>query len=106
MVIPIYDATGTLVDYKIDAAGKLVESRLNEALLRQLADSTGGIYQPIDGSGTEITNIITAIRAAQPGQLGDEVVTRPVERFAIFALLALLALSLEILLPEARREVA
>jgi Ca-activated chloride channel homolog len=103
-VIPIYDNAGTLIDYKIDSSGALVESRLNEALLRELATSTGGIYQPIDGSGMEITNIITAVRASEPGQLGDEVVTRSIERFGIFALLALLALSLEILLPETRRE--
>lgn len=101
--IPIYDASGTLVDYKKDAQGNLVQTTLDEIVLRTLAETTGGIYQPV-GSGAEISNIITAVQALRPGDLGEEFIERPVERLGIFVALALLTLSVEILLPETRRE--
>lgn len=105
-VIPVYDAAGNLVDYKTDAAGNLVETRLDSEILQQIADVTGGIYQSFDGSGAAIQRILSVIGAAQTGPLEDEFIARAVERFGIFAALALLALSLEMLLPEARREAA
>jgi Ca-activated chloride channel family protein len=101
--IPIYDDAGTLIDYKKDAAGNLVQTVLDEIVLRTLAEITGGIYQPIV-DGTEIANVVNAIQALQPGDLGEEWIERPIEQFGIFVALALLALSIEILLPETRRE--
>ncbi len=101
--IPIFDDAGTLIDYKKDSQGTLVQTVLDEIVLRTLAETTGGSYQPIV-DGTEIANVIAAIQALQPGDLGEELIDRPVEQFGIFVALALLALSVEMLLPETRRE--
>jgi Ca-activated chloride channel homolog len=100
--IPVVDAAGNIIAYKTDQAGDVVLSRLDEAVLESIAERGGGIYQRASASGVEITNLIAQIHEAEAGDLGSRIETRGVERFGIFVALALLALSLEMLLPETR----
>ncbi|MCU0511885.1 MAG: VWA domain-containing protein [Anaerolineae bacterium] len=104
-VIPVYDAAGSLVDYKTDSAGNLVETRLDAEVLQRIADITGGLYQPFEGSGAAVQQVLAAVGAVPGGALADEFITRTVERSGLLVLLALLALALEMLLPETRRGV-
>lgn len=103
-VIPVYDGSGNIVDYKTDEAGALIESRLDEPILNAIADVTGGTYQQVTSVGAEIAQLVQDINMLEQGTLGEAVTTRQVERFGFFVLFALLALSLEIILPEARGE--
>ncbi|MGB1287724.1 MAG: vWA domain-containing protein, partial [Aggregatilineales bacterium] len=43
-IIPVYDETGNLVEYKSDAGGNLILTRPDESLLRNIAAATGGIF--------------------------------------------------------------
>jgi Ca-activated chloride channel homolog len=99
--IPIYGANGELIDYKTNADGSLVLSVLDVDLLQRVAMTTNGFY--ISGS-SDMTPLADDILSLQSDNIGEEIVTRPIERFSIFVAIALLALSLEILLPETRRE--
>lgn len=99
--IPIYDENGTLVDYVTYNDNSLVNSALNADLLQRIAAETGGFY--LQG-GSDITPLVDDILSLQEGALRDEIITRPVERFGLFVAIALALLSLEILLPETRRE--
>jgi len=103
-VIPVYDGAGNVIDFKTDEAGELIESRLDEPILNAIADVTGGTYQRVTSVGAEIVQLAEDINTLQQGTLGEAVTTRQVERFGLFVLLAVLALSLEIILPEARGE--
>lgn len=100
--IPIYNANGELIDYKTHHDGSLVLSVLNLDLLNRVAMTTHGFY--IAGA-SDMTPLAQDILNLQSGAIGEEIITRPIERFSIFVAFALLALSLEILLPETRREV-
>jgi len=100
--IPLVDRSGNIINYKTDQAGNVVLSRLGEEILQSIAEYSGGIYQRASASGVEITNLMNRIREAEAGDLGSRTETRGVERFGIFIALALLALSLEMLLPETR----
>ena len=62
---------------------------------------TGGFYIP---SGSDMTALIEDIQSREAGEIGEQVITRPIERFILFVGLAIVALSLEILLPETKRE--
>ena len=104
--VPIYDDSGTVVDFKKDRFGQVVVSRLDETILQEIADRTGGLYQRASAGGIEIVNLINQINAVEAGELGNRSETHGVERFGIFVALALLALSMEMLLPEARSEAA
>ncbi len=100
--IPIRDESGAIVDYKTDQAGNLVMTRLDETLLRQIAETSGGLYQRASDSGTEVQNLLDAIDTAESSVLNSRPLVRRVERFELFIALALLALTLEIFLPERR----
>lgn len=99
--IPIYGANGELIDYKTYDDGSLVLSVLDVDLLQRVATTTKGFY--ISGA-SDMTPLADDILSLQSGNIGEEIVTRPIERFSIFVAIALLALSLEILLPETRGE--
>lgn len=104
--IPIRDASGSEVGYQTDHAGNLVVSTLDETMLRQIAELTGGTYQRASASGDEIIKLMTTIKDVEAADLGTRTEGRSVERFAIFVALALAALSMEILLPELRGQSA
>ena len=46
--IPIRDTSGTLLEYKHDQDGKLVETAMRQDVLRRLADAGGGTIVPAD----------------------------------------------------------
>lgn len=100
-IIPVYDGDGNLIDYKVDEAGVLVETRRDDEMLQQIAEATGGVHA---ASNAEFPAILESINRAQAGTLGNQVLTRPIERFGWFVVLALIALTLEMLLPETRQE--
>jgi len=101
--IPVRDVNGNEIGYQTDRAGNLVLSALDETLLQQIAERTGGTYQRATANNTEISNLLGLINEIEAGNLGMRTETRAIERFGLFVALALIALSLEMLLPEARR---
>jgi len=103
--IPLHDDAGNVIGYKEDRAGNVVSSALNETLLQEFAERTNGLYQRASASGVEVQNLITLINEIESGVLEQSLnaQSRGIERFAIFVALALVALSLEILLPDTGR---
>jgi Ca-activated chloride channel homolog len=104
--VPVRDDAGNVVGYKSDRGGNVIFSRLDEPTLQSIADLTEGLYQRASANGIEIVNIVNRVNEAQTGSLESRTERRGVERFAIFVALALLALSVEILLPETKGEMA
>jgi Ca-activated chloride channel family protein len=102
--VPVYDELGTLITYKTDAQDQLVNSALNADLLRGIADVGNGTFALADGVNNPLIPLIGEIDALEAGLLGDEFQARPIERLSWFILFALIALTIEILLPETRRE--
>ncbi|HEX6132565.1 MAG TPA: VWA domain-containing protein [Longimicrobiales bacterium] len=90
-------ATGQVVGYKRDEAGQIVISRLDENLLRSVADRTGGSYVRLDDAAA-LSRVVSQLRGMQRvvGDSTQRVEAR--ERFAIFAALALLLIGLDLLL--------
>lgn len=103
--VPVFDASGQLTGYKTDANNQLISTKRDDSLLKRLAEAGKGISVLMD-SGASWQPILEAAQALTPGALGEEFTTRPLEQFALFAALALLALIGEIILPETRREAA
>lgn len=101
--VPVFDASGQIIDYKRDVNNELVSTKRNDSLLTRLAAAGHGISVMMD-SGASLQPILEAVQTLTPGALGEEFTTRPLEQFSLFAALALLALIGEIILPETRRE--
>jgi Ca-activated chloride channel family protein len=100
--IPLVDDTGAPIGFRSDAAGNLIRTRLEEETLQAIADLSG-TYQRAAQGGIEVVNVINALNDLEVGVLESRVRTRPVERFDLFVLVALLVLSAEMLLSESRK---
>jgi Ca-activated chloride channel family protein len=97
-VIPVFDASGRVIEYKTDQGNNLVVSQLNTSLLESIAEAGSGTYQQVSASGVEVVNLQNTIAKVEAELLATRYQTRPVPRFEIFVALALLLLTGDILL--------
>jgi Ca-activated chloride channel family protein len=79
--IPERDDFGS-IQYHRDANGEVVESKLDESALRQIADLTGGAYVPLGQRGEGLETIYDRYIASLPKQNLEQKHERiPIERF-------------------------
>jgi Ca-activated chloride channel family protein len=107
--IGIGSAEGTLVtvagadgntDYIRDEKGQVVKSKLNEALLQQIATATGGFYLPLRGANTMDTLYERGLAPLPKSQSSEMLVRRYHEQYHWPLAAAILLLLAEMLLPE------
>lgn len=98
-LLRVQDAKGR-TDYVRDSQGNVVKSRLNESLLQQIAEVTGGFYLPLRGART-IDTLYEQGLAPLPRTEGQQkLLKRYHERYHLPLAAAILLLILEMLLPE------
>jgi Ca-activated chloride channel family protein len=102
--IPLRNESGLLTGYKKDRAGKVVTTRLEEAVLERVALDTNGRYWRATPAEQEVEQLAEALAGLERGEIGGEVRSRFEERFQIFVGLALAVLLVETVLGERRRE--
>jgi len=111
--IGIGSAEGTLVtvagadgntDYVRDEKGQVVKSKLNEALLQQIATAAGGFYLPLRGANTMDTLYERGLAPLPKSESSEKLVRRYHEQFHWPLAVAMLLLLAEMFLPERKRE--
>ena len=100
--IPLYHQDGSLQGYVKNRAGQFVYSRLDEATLRTLAETTEGLYLPYQGDAT-LQTLSTALQALERTELESSLRRQYDERFQFALGPALLLLLLEAWLGDRRR---
>ena len=95
-LIPIKNENGGS-DFVRDERGKPVLSKLDEARLKEIAQVTGGFYEPFSSQAAR-TIVENGIVPLEAGTTGEMSARRPIERYEIPASVALLLLVLSILL--------
>jgi Ca-activated chloride channel family protein len=91
--------------YKVDVNGQTVISKLNETELRQIAQSTGGVYQHLDIIPAAVNNISAVLDNMDKKAIQSSGDTKQYASFyPWFALIALLMLIAEIFIPETKRK--
>ncbi|MCG3176782.1 MAG: hypothetical protein MOGMAGMI_01746 [Candidatus Omnitrophica bacterium] len=88
---------------KRDASGQVVISRLNESLLKKLAQTTGGEYYRASARETEIESIARHIESTARGAKRSRWAVQYEESYQQLVLAALLLLWLEAVVSERRR---
>lgn len=83
--------------------GQEVVSKLDEASLRKLADSTGGEYFRITPGGDEIQLVLRRIYEREESRINRKSVTSMKEQYYLFALLAIILLLGESLIDPRKR---
>jgi Ca-activated chloride channel homolog len=96
--VPKFDAAGNQQGYEQDEKGAVVISRLNEGILRTLAQDSSGTYftaQPTDQELKDLTNIVSSY---EKEQWQDRKMTKYIEQYPYFLAVSLTCFALEWLL--------
>jgi Ca-activated chloride channel family protein len=101
--IPIKDESGVIRDYVKDKNGKIVISKANSTLLKNIAQETGGKY--FDASNEHIlADLEKTISHLDKNNTEINERTSKTDRFQILLLLGLMALLAELLFPIGRKK--
>lgn len=98
-LLRVQDAKGR-TDYVRDWNGNVVKSRLNETMLRQIAEATGGFYLPLRGAKTVDTLYEQGLVPLPKSEGQEKLLKRYHERYHWPLAAAILLLMVEMLLPE------
>jgi Ca-activated chloride channel family protein len=101
--IPEFDENGRRTGFMRDDSGNVVTTRLEEGVLRQIAEATDGRYVPAYSGTTALQGLVDEIAGGEGGELESRQVTQYEEQFQIFLGLAILMLLLETLIPDRKR---
>ncbi|HEX5222563.1 MAG TPA: VWA domain-containing protein, partial [Verrucomicrobiae bacterium] len=102
-LLRVKDAKGRM-DYIRDDEGNVVKSRLNEALLQQIAGaSDGGFYLPMRGAKTIDTLYEQGLAPLPKSEGQEKLIKRMHERYHWPLAIAIALLLIEVLLPERSR---
>ena len=100
--IPLRRSNGELQGYKHDRNGTPIVTKLEDVLLREIAQLTGGNYYQATPGETEIDRLVAELAAIEKREIEERQFTRYEDRFQYFLAFALLFLVWEFLLPECR----
>ncbi len=101
--VQTFDANGEPSGFATDAEGNYVMTRLDEALLEQVATSTGGRYVRVDPKAFGLDKVREMLEDLSRSQREDEIEIHRDEAFGFFLIPALLLLTLGLALPDRRR---
>ena len=102
-VVPVLDDQGRATDIKRDESGAAVRSRLDEPLLRRLAQRTRGAYFDASRPGGELPRLLFMLGGLSHSARGERLVERPVARFPMCAALAFALIAFDLARPRRRR---
>ena len=97
--IPIYDEKGNKQGFKKNNRGHVVTSMLNESILDEIADITGGIYIRVENQVNAIAPLLQAIDQMEKRELKSHVFSQYEDRYQVFLIVGLLLLLVEFVIP-------
>lgn len=101
--IPLRSPRGRMLEYVQDRQGNMVFSRLDENMLRSVAEAGGGKYIRLEGSTNATSQFTEELAALEKASVGNEVEVTKIERFQIFAFASILLLIAGEVIPDRRR---
>jgi len=101
---PIIDYTNN--EARKDAQGNTIITKLNEAELQQLSQSTNGVYIRLDDTDDAAAKIMAQLATIEQTATGDKSFTDYQSYFQWFLALALLFLLVETIIPERKMKLA
>jgi len=101
--IPVLRADGTQAGFQRDRKGEIVRSRLDEAMLQEIAARTGGEYIYYEGQNSAANSILSFVDRLEQSELETLMKDRYRERYHFFLFPALLLLLLGTCLSERKK---
>jgi len=100
--IPASGDKTTADAYYRDYDGNLIKTSKNEGLLTKLSKNTTGKYIDITGSFSGLKSVISKIDSEQQNYFGSKIITNKKERTAMFLLILILFMIMELSLGESK----
>jgi Ca-activated chloride channel family protein len=98
--IPLYDNKGNQVGFKQDNQGNIVITKLDEAILKQIAGEGNGKYYLSSGYQNELDLIYKDLSSLQKSEFGSKRITDYEDKYYYFLIPAVLLLLIEFLINE------
>jgi Ca-activated chloride channel family protein len=96
--IPLVNAQGLVVDHQKDRHGNVVISKLNEGIIRSLAQDSGGTYIRTVADNSDIAAVVNKVHAVEKEKIEDKTISIFKDQYHWFALASFILLSIEWLL--------
>jgi Ca-activated chloride channel family protein len=96
--IPLFDEHGKSTGHQKDEYGKIVISRLNDGILRTLAQDAGGKYLSVTQDSSDVHQLVSSIESFEKEHLDDKSVSELEEQYQYFLLASFFLFALEWLL--------
>jgi Ca-activated chloride channel family protein len=93
--IPLYDQFGKIAGHQQDEKGGIVITRLNEGILRTLAQDAGGMYMRVTQDDTDIKTLVQQVRMFEKEKLEDKTFSQLEEQYPYFLLVSFISLVVE-----------
>ena len=97
--IPILDKNGNRKEFKKNKSGVIVTSTLNELVLNEISNITGGTFVRIENQVNAITPLLNAINKMDTREFKSHVFSQYEDRYQVFLIISLLLLLTEFLIP-------
>ena len=102
--IPLYNQYGKRTGYKKDREGNIVITKLDDNMLRQIAEIGDGIYRRASNSNVGLDEIIEEINKSEKSEIDSKVFTDYEDQFQWFLGAAIILLIMEILISSGKKE--
>ena len=102
--IPLYNQYGKQVGYKKDKNGNVVITKLDDNLLRQIAEIGDGIYRRASNSNVGLDEIFEKINSSNKTEIESKVFTDYEDQFQWFIGAAIILLIIEILISSGKKD--
>ena len=102
--IPLYNQYGKQVGYKKDSNGNVVITKLDDNLLRQIAEIGDGIYRRASNSNVGLDEIFEKINSSNKSEIEAKVFTDYEDQFQWFIGAAVILLIIEILISSGKKD--
>ena len=93
--IPILDENGNRLEFKKDRNGNIVTTKLNDAILNEIAYTAGGKYIRVENQANAIMPLLEEIEEMEKREIKSHVFSQYENRYQIFLLLALICFLME-----------
>lgn len=96
--IPLFDEKGELIGHQKDKEEKIIISRLNEGILHNLAQQTGGTYIRLSPEKDDIEKLVHKVEQFEKEQFQDKKISLLEEKYPYFLAVSFICFVLEWLL--------
>ncbi len=96
--IPIFDKDGKSLGHQKDNKGKIIISRLNEGILHNLAEQTGGKYLRATHDDQDVKTLVRSVQKFEKERFGDKKLSTLQEKYPYFLAVSFVCFAFEWLL--------